>query len=150
MNERLPCSAWVPRGQISNSSNGRRWAAEAATAAQVARRPATPAILKGAILIAVWAPLPPRWTAASPLTIRARMQHTGSVVTLASSCLPLRFTSRRLARHGSRRRAATDRHRRIPPPSSSTPPPSAFLSGHYFPSPLMLQLIALTIALIYL
>lgn len=83
-NERLPCSAWVPRGQISNSSNGRRWAAEAATAAQVARRPATLAILKGAILISVWAPLPPRWTAAGPLTIRAR----GCSTTAASSLSP--------------------------------------------------------------
>lgn len=83
-NERLPCSAWVPRGQISNSSNGRRWAAEAATAAQVARRPATLAILKGAILISVWAPLPPRRTAAGPLTIRAR----GCSTPAASSLSP--------------------------------------------------------------
>ena len=145
-NERLPCSAWVPRGQISNSSNGRRWAAEAATAAQVARRPATPAILKGAILIAVWAPLLPRWTAAGPLTIRARGCSTpASVVTLASSYLPLRFASRRLARHGSHW---------LPPLDSSTlfvgTTTSAFLTGHYFPCPLMLQLIAPTAALIYL
>lgn len=87
----------------------------------MARKPATPAILKGIILIAMWAPLPPRrWTAAGPLTIRAR----GCSTPAASSLSPPHASSRASSRHGSRRRrAATDRHRRIPPPSSSTPPP---------------------------
>jgi len=124
MNERLPCSAWVPRGQISNSSNGRRWAAEAATAAQVARRPATPAILKGAILIAVWASLLPRWMAAGPLTIRARGCSASAASSLlsphASPCALRRVVLRVTTADDVR---ATDRHRRIPPPSSSTPPP---------------------------
>lgn len=50
----------------------------------MARRPATPAILKGAILIAVWAPLLLPWTAAGPLTIRAR----GCSTPAASSLSP--------------------------------------------------------------
>lgn len=83
-------------------------------------------------------------------SVREDAAHRRSVVTLASSCLPLCFASRRrLARHGSRRRAATDSHRRIPPPSSSALPPPPSSAATTFPARLCSSLSLQTTALIY-
>lgn len=64
----------------------------------MARRPATPAILKGAILIAVWTP---HCRSGRP-SVLSRSARGCGVVTLASSCLlkdSLGASRRRLARH---------------------------------------------------
>lgn len=88
----------------------------------MARRPATPAILKGPILIAVWAP---HCRSGRP-PVLSRSARGCSVVTLASSCLFYGFASRL---------ASSSCASRSPPPPLATvqflhplchpPPPSS-------------------------